>query len=342
MFLGVEIGGTKLQVGVGASGSAPLVALCRTTVDATQGAAGILAWVAEQGSALIAEYRPRAVGVGFGGPVDLAGRVLKSHHVQGWIDFPLADWCRATWQLPTNVGNDADVAGLAEATHGAGRGRNPVVYLTIGTGIGGGLIVDRAIYRGQGLGAAEIGHLRPGVDANSPTLHLESWASGWGLAARAQAAVRASLGPHAPDALQPWSSRAKTPFHEPATLALGAAPSDAQQLLDLAGGQLGQISARTLGHAAAAGNQLAAQVLAEAWRHLGWGLAQVITLTGPQAVVIGGGVSLLGETLLFAPLRKAVAEYVFPPFAGSYEIVPALLGEEVVVRGAVALAETAS
>src|SRR6185437_16687378 len=90
--------------------------------------------------------------------------------------------------------------------------------------------------------------------------------------------------------------------------------------------------------AAAEQNDLAREVLMHAWDVLGWGLAQMITLLAPAVVVIVGGVSLIGEELLFKPLRIAVNRYVFPPFLGTFEIVPARLGEEMVVHGAVALA----
>ena len=91
-----------------------------------------------------------------------------------------------TFGMPTAVGNDCDVAGLAEARFGAGRGRRVLFYVTVGSGIGGGLIVDGQIYRGNGVAAAEIGHLRPGLHADRPDETVESMASGWGIAAAAQ------------------------------------------------------------------------------------------------------------------------------------------------------------
>jgi glucokinase len=101
---------------------------------------------------------------------------------------------------------------------------------------------------------------------------------------------------------------------------------------------LENVTARLVGQAAADGNQLAVEVLNRSCQVLGWAVAQMITLLAPEIVVVGGGVSLLGEELFFVPLRNAVRRYVFPPLAGSYEIVPAALGEWVVVHGAIALA----
>src|SRR4051794_7950966 len=126
----------------------------------------------------------RGVGIGFGGPVDDATRtVIKSHQIEGWDGFPLADWIGELVSLPAVLGNDADVAGLAEALFGAGKGLSPIFYITIGSGIGGGLIINGEIYRGVGRGAAEIGHLKVGVFTGTGVAvsTLEERASGWGI-----------------------------------------------------------------------------------------------------------------------------------------------------------------
>src|SRR5262249_5876976 len=231
----------------------------------------------------------RGLGVGFGGPTDdERQRVLRSHQVAGWDDYPLADWLQDGVGVPAVLGHDADVAGLAEALHGAGKGLSPVFYVTLGSGIGGGLIVEGEVYRGAGRGAAEVGHLRlPTEEGMRP---LEQLASGWAIGERA--------------------SR------------LMGRPVSAGDVAELA---------RT-------GGAVAQGVLEGAWTQLAEALCSVIALLCPRRIVIGGGVSLMGEELLFAPLRRRVAERVFAPFAGLTEVVPAALGEEVVVHGAIALA----
>jgi glucokinase len=309
MFLGIEIGGTKLQLGVGSGDGPPLVALERFDVDAAAGAESILDRIRQAAPPLIARHGVKAVGFGFGGPVDmLAGRAVKSHQVAGWDDFLLAHWCHQTLSLSAAVGNDCDVAALAEARFGAGRELDPVFYVTVGTGVGGGLVIGGRIYRGSGAGAAEIGHLRlVHGDEHWP---LESVCSGPGI----DAAAKAEL------------------------LTRSAADADADDLRRLVTRDLDQLTAQMVAEAAAAGNALARRVFQSAVRTLGWGVAQVITLVAPAVVVVGGGVSLATEELFLAPLRRAVEEYVFPPFHGTYSIVPAALGEESVVHGAVALA----
>ena len=157
MLLGIEIGGTKLQLGVGA-GDGVLVDLVRLDVDQSQGADGILRQIAGAGRELIAKYGVTAAGFGFGGPVDtVRGVAVKSHHVHGWDAFPLADWCQRELGITAVIENDCDAAALAEARYGAGRGANPVFYVTVGTGIGGGLVVDGRIYRGSGHGEPRSG-----------------------------------------------------------------------------------------------------------------------------------------------------------------------------------------
>jgi glucokinase len=184
MLLGIEVGGTKLQLGVGPGDGSALVALERLDVVAAGGAAGILRQIEATAGPLIERYSVQAIGCGFGGPVDRRrGRAIKSHQIEGWDDFPLADWLTRSFGVPAAIGNDCDVASLAEARFGAGRGKRVVFYVTVGTGIGGGLVIDGEIYSGSGMAAAEIGHLRPGPDAASPEETVESIASGWGIAA---------------------------------------------------------------------------------------------------------------------------------------------------------------
>jgi glucokinase len=309
MFLGIEIGGTKLQLGVGRGDGTPLATLQRLEVNVRDGAAGIRRQIEEAGRRLIARHGLRAIGVGFGGPVEAAaGRTIKSHQIEGWDDFPLADWCRQALALPAAICNDADAAGLAEARFGAGRGQRVVFYITVGSGIGGALMIDGKVYGGSSGVAAELGHLRPGLQADRPAMTVEAAASGWGIAAAARAA-----------------------------LAAGTDPS-AAELLARADGHADRLTCQLLAQAASEGNPLARQVFRRAVQTLGWAIAQMITLMAPGVVVLGGGVPQAGEALFFAPLRAEVERYVFPPLRDRYRIVPAALGEAVVLHGALAVA----
>jgi len=311
MYLGIEIGGTKLQLAVGSGTGSPLVELQRRDVRVEDGAGGILRQIEIVGRELIERYQPRAIGIGFGGPVDTrAGRTITSHQVEGWHDFALVDWCRETFGLPAALSNDADAAGLAEALFGAGRGHRVVFYITVGSGIGGALVIDGRVYSGGRGIASEIGHLRPGLDADDSRATVESVSSGFGVA----------------EAGRSWLAGENL------------CDSSAADLLARCAGRIEQISGRMIIEAAAAGNVAAQRIFARALQVLGWAIAQMITLVAPQVVVIGGGVPLAGEAMFFEPLRSEVARYVFPPLSRAYSIVPAALGEEVVIHGALAVA----
>ncbi len=314
MFLGIEIGGTKLQLGLG-HGDGHILALWRGTVNASEGSEGIRKQIVSAVPELLAKANTdrgllRGVGIGFGGPTDdRSNTVIKSHQIEGWDGFPLADWVSDLVGVPAVLCNDADVAGLAEALFGAGKGMSPIFYITVGTGVGGGLIIDGQIYRGVGRGAAEIGHLRVGYPASPEFVEdeqtVEMWASGESI--QAHAAFRERI-------------RA----------------DDFATIRRHVGSDV--LSAKAVAAAAREGDEEALEILDNARRGLAEGICHVVALLCPARIVIGGGVSLIGEELFFAPLRHVVAERVFKPFAGLTDIVPAALGEEVVVHGALALA----
>jgi glucokinase len=311
MFLGIEIGGTKLQLGVGNGGGPPFAGFRRLDVDVRRGADRILAQIAEAGRQLFSEFPIQAIGFGFGGPINAAaGIVTTSHQVEGWDNFPLGQWCTQTFGVPTYLGNDCDMAALAEARFGAGRKKRIVFYVTVGTGVGGGLVTDGSLYGSLRPAVAEIGHLRPGLDATASSQTVESIASGRGIEASIVAAI-------------------------------SAAPADdphAERLLACCQGDPRTLTAKAVADQATAGNPLAQAAMDRACRALGWGIAQVVTLLAVEAVIVGGGVSLAGEKTFFEPLRRYVRTYVFPPLRDSYEILTPELGEEVVVHGALAMA----
>lgn len=334
MFLGIEIGGTKLQLGVGTGEGPPLLAIERRVVERDRGADAIRDQIFEAGRQLCDKYPIERIGYGFGGPVNSeTGRVITSHQIEGWTDFPIVDWTREAFGVPVRLGNDCDVAALAEATFGAGRGHGTVFYITVGTGIGGGLVIDGHSQGGGRLAIAEIGHLRPGLLADDPHATVESLAAGPGIEAAARALVTGQVrhpliaagGFAQSDTAVDWS----------------AAQDDTDDLLCHCLGNVQQLTAKQIAQAAAQGNQIARAALHQAHVALGWAIAQMVTLLSPHVVVIGGGVSLMGETLFFEPLRQQVQRFVFPPLANAVRLVPAALGEEVVVHGAIALAASA-
>jgi glucokinase len=264
MNLGVEIGGTKLQAGV-CDRHGRIQQLVRVAVVRRNGARGILDQLETIVPALLTEHRVTAIGVGFGGPVDAPqGRIVRSFHINGWDGFALRRWFARRFRLPTVIENDTNAAALAEALIGAGQGHRAVLYSNVGTGIGGGFVVDGKIHNGR-FGATEIGHTRFLVRGRWRI--LEELSSGLSI------------------------ERGKT-------------------------------------------------ALAQSAKYYGVALANAITLLNPDIVVIGGGVARAGEKFL-RPVRETAKRFIFEPFRRNFRIVPAALGDMVVVVGAALLAARA-
>ena len=304
MWIGVEIGGTKLQVAV-ANGAGEIREIWRATVDTGRGGEGIRHCLAEEIPLLAARFSGdlgplKGVGVGYGGPVDSAtGTTICSHQIEGWENVPLARFLAVVTKVTCVVGNDADVAGLGEAERGAGRGVRPMFYTTVGSGIGGGLILEGVgIHPGAGLGSAEVGHLR--VSKGGPV--IEEIGSGWGMQRQARKALETGE-----------------------TSVLSQLKAE-------------EVTVPAIAKAAQAGDPLARKVLQEGIDALGFGLAKVMAIACPKRLVVGGGVSLLGEETYLAPLRESVRRQTFAPYAHLVDLVGAELGEEVVLHGAIALA----
>ncbi len=300
VLIGVEIGGTKLQV-VAGDASGRIHARERFAVDPSAGGEGIRRQLADCVPALIAAHGAVGIGVGFGGPVDpRSGHICCSHQVAGWHGFGLGTWFREMTGLPVAVENDANVAALGEALAGAGRGADPVFWINMGSGVGGGLVVGGRLYHGLSPGEAEIGH----VLLDRQGTRVEDRCSGWAVDRRLREAV---------------GSRPDTFLGR----ALAGRP---------AGGE-----ARQLPAALAAGDPVATRVLDEVADDLAFALSHAVQLFHPEVVVLGGGLSLVGE-----PLRSAVAgrlpRYVMDSFQPGPRVVLAGLGEDSVPVGALLLA----
>jgi len=296
-FLAIEIGGTKLQVCAGTADGA-IVARARFAVDRAGGGEGIRAQIIGALPDLIAKWSPRAIGVGYGGPVDWkTGRIKCSHHIAGWDNFPLGDWLREGTSLPVFVENDANVAALGEAVHGAGRDANPVLWVNSGSGVGGGLVVDGHIYHGAVPGEIEIGHIRLERDGTI----VEDRCSGWAVDRAVRDAVK------------------EDPQSVLAQLAAKSEPG-----------------ARILAPAIAAGCPFADRILTGAMDELAFALSHAVQLLHPEMIVVGGGLGLIGEPLR-ARLAAALPRWVMDAFVPGPRIELAALGEDAVPVGALAL-----
>lgn len=248
------------------------------------------------------------VGVAAPGPIDpFTGVIYNPPNLPGWEEVPLKSILEAELGTPVFVGNDANLAALGEHEFGAGRGLNHMVYLTVSTGIGGGIIVDgRLLLGARGL-AGEAGHMT--IDPDGPPCGcgnvgcLEVLASGTAIGRIAR--ERLARGEHS-------------------------------TMLEHAGGRLEAVTAETVEAAALAGDAVAKAVMKTAASYLGIGVSNLVNLFNPEAVVLGGGVARAGE-LLFEPVRREVEHRVMPKLREGLRIVPASLGDDVGLLGAVAL-----
>ncbi len=297
-FLGIEIGGTKLQVVAGRPDS--IRDRRFFLVDQSSGANGIRHQISAALREMLNQRQPRAIGVGFGGPVDWkTGRILDSHQVHGWADFPLGEWLASETGLPVQVENDANAAAWAESIRGAGVGANPAFYVTLGSGVGGGLIVDGKIYHGASGGEAEIGQVRVNLKGDT----VESFCSGWAVDQRIR---------HA---------RKRYP----------------ESLLFKLIGREAKGEARHLASAFQRRDPLAREIIEETGRTLAFALSHMIHLMHPEVIILGGGLSLMGKPLREA-VAKALPEFLMNSFRPGPRVLLSELKEDVVPIGALLLA----
>lgn len=298
-ILAIEIGGTKLQLCLG-NETGVIHHREKLTVAAGGGAAAIR----DQIQRTIAKLRTwgaiDAVGVGFGGPVDWrTGKIVRSHQIAGWSEFDLGQWLQQLTESPVAVDNDGNVAALGEARCGAGAGLDPVFYVTLGSGVGGGLVTAGRIYHGAIPGESEIGHVR--LDRTGTT--VESRCSGWAVDARIR-----ELKTREPDSVL------------------------AKLICDEPGGE-----ARHLTAALAQGDRTAQRLLREIAEDLAFGLSHVVHLFHPQVIILGGGLAKVGEPLRVA-VAGALPGLVMKAFAPGPGLALARLGEDAVPVGALCLA----
>jgi glucokinase len=298
-LLGIEIGGTKLQIVLG-DGAGVIAQRHRLTVAPAQGASGIRKQIEATLAKILSATKPEAIGLGFGGPVDWkTGRICKSHQIEGWSEFELGNWLQQLIGASVAVDNDANVAALGEALRGAGTEANPVFYVTLGSGVGGGLVADGRIYHGARPGESEIGHVL--LDRCGTT--VESRCSGWAVDAKIR----------------------ELKAREPSSL-----------LAKIAGKSAGG-EARHLAAALHQGDSSASQILREMAEDLAFGLSHVTHLFHPEVIVLGGGLSGVGEPLR-AAVETALRPFIMEAFLPGPRVSLAGLGEDAVPIGALLLA----
>jgi glucokinase len=311
--VGVDIGGTNVVVGVVPfAGGAPL-ALRSQPTEGDRGGDAVVEDIGKMADAVIANalasqggHRRRVVGVGIGcpGPLDLVTGVVITTPNLRWTGYPIRDRIATRLDLPATLDNDANCATYGEWWLGAGRGARNMAGVTLGTGIGGGLICEGRLLRGASGTAGEFGHTT--IDFNGRRCAcgnygcLEAYASGPNIALRAREGIEAG-----------YESLIAT----------------------LVEGDLSRITALTVYDALMGGDEYAHEVILETARLLGVGVANTVNMFNPEVVVLMGGVAHAGEHL-FAPLRAEVKRRAFAVAANACRIVPGELDAPGVVGAA--------
>ncbi len=314
-LLGVDLGGTNIVVGAMPADGSAMHAVHSEPTRAEDGAdavsarivrlveAAIAGTIAETG---IARSDFAGIGIGAPGPLDRDTGVVLTTPNLGWTNYPLRDRVADAVGLPGALDNDANCATLGEWWIGAARGARHAIGLTIGTGIGGGLVLDGQLYHGASGIAGELGHTS--IDANGRRCKcgnygcLEAYASGPAIAVRAREALD------------------------------GEETSILPAMVD---GDLERITAQTVYEAAERGDAVARDVVRDTAQFLGTGIANLLNIFNPEVVVIAGGVTQAGDAL-FEPLRAEVRRRAFKPAVSVCRIVPGELPGTAGVAGAIA------
>jgi glucokinase len=329
LVIGVDLGGTQIRAAV--MRGPRLLSRIGLLTSEHPGQENVIARMIQavhQAMDEAAVSLDQITGIGIGAPGPLNGKtgiVFCPPNLPGWQNTPLRDIFYEHFQCPIYLENDANVAAMGEYMFGAGRGSKDVVYLTISTGIGGGIITNGQLLTGSIGTGAELGHMT--IDLHGPRCNcgnigcLESLASGTAIARRANEQI--ALGKSGSEALVNFALRER--IHE----ASADTPYDAQSLSTT------PIHVNTLmvAQAAASGIPLASEIIKSAAEALGVGLVNIIHIFNPEIIILGGGVTQIGEPLL-EPARRIVRERAMRVSRESVRIVSAALGSDAGLIGA--------
>jgi glucokinase len=293
---GIEIGGTKLQVVLG-DGRGSIQKRISHIIKAQEGASKIRELIEKELSGL---GHLDAIGVGFGGPVNRnTGEVWTSYHVEGWTGFNIRQWLHELTGAVVALENDANIAALGESIAGAGKDHKVVFYATLGSGVGGGVCIDKELYHGKLPGEVEFGHVR--LDKSGRT--VQDACSGWALNERVLEVVKL--------------------FKESKLSGLAKLYPGAE--------------AKALLPSMESGDPEARNIFDGTMRDLAFGLSHVTHLFHPDTIIIGGGLSMIGE-ILRKRVEDNLKEFIMDAFQPGPLIQLSQLGTDVVPVGALLLA----
>jgi glucokinase len=306
VWIGVDIGGTKTGIAISAAAPAILGRIEFPTLP-EDGPARALSLIQKNIDELLDRFciqrgQVEAIGVSCGGPLDRVNGIIQAPpNLMTWVDVPIKAILETEFGVECRLENDANAGAVAEFRFGAGRGVQHMVFLTMGTGMGAGIIVDGRLYRGASDLAGEIGHVRLtsfGPTGHNKTGSVEGWASGGGMAEVAEQEIAAA--------------------RERGDATLMAEAFRMQ----------GMLTAKDVAVAAQQGDALAQRIVHDTGCRLGEALAILVDILNPQRIVIGGLALRLGESLL-GPARAAMQREAIGASAAFCQVVPASLGEQI-------------
>lgn len=310
LVIGVDLGGTQVRAAL-CDSSGRLLARAAYPAPAVEGPEAVFARIVETIREVAGDFSGvRRIGLCAPGPVDpRRGIVLESPNLPGMVNFPMKERLEDEFHLPAFAGNDANLAGLAEQRYGAGRGVAHMLYMTISTGIGGGIIADGQLFLGwRGL-AGEVGHQT--LEAHGPLCNcgnigcLEVLAAGPAIARDARDALHAGR---------------------------------ESIMRDLAGGHPDQVTTAIVVQGAREGDALARELLDRAGFYIGLGIVNLLHIVDTQLFVLGGGVAIHAWDFLYPRMVRTLDAHAFPSMRKGVSIVPAELGDDAGLLGAAALA----
>jgi len=312
LILGVDVGGSKIAAALSttkgkilARGYNPTLARAgpNTVIN------NILVTIEEaisQGK--VEAEQLSGIGIGAAGIIDSEnGKVISSPNLPGWQGMPLRDIVQQHFGVSTYLGNDANLAALGEWTFGLKKKVANLIYVTVSTGIGGGIITNGKLYTGASGAAGEIGHMT--IDVNGPRCNCGNIGC-WEILASGTALAREAV--------------------------RRIAQGEQTSLVKLVDGDMSRIDAKTIFEAAQQGDKLAQELVSHLGFYLGVGLVNLANIFNPELILIGGGVAKMGD-LLLRPAIRVVKERAFRTSADAVKIKPALLGDDSGLLGAVAL-----
>jgi glucokinase len=309
-IIGVDLGGTKVRA-VLADGKGNLLARKEMSTEASKGQEKVIDNIVKVINGVMKDADSgQIVGLGIGAPGPLnprTGVVYSPPNLPGWNNVPLRDFLEKRLGIPVYVGNDANLAALGEYTFGAGRDYRYLVYITISTGIGGGIIEDGRILDGAKGAAGEIGHMT--IEAFGPRCNCGNYGC-WEVLASGTGIRRRAI-----------------------ELLQGGRES---LLSELSGGDLEKITAEMVEKAARKGDAAALELISQTGTYLGVGVTNILHLFNPEIVVLGGGVTHMGE-LILKPLQEEVNRRAMPAFRENVPVVLTDLKGDVGLYGAVAI-----